>query len=285
MSSAPQTNDTPNWSSIRVSLTRFWEGAPIGQVGTFKGTVLTVWLMLAGEVTLNKAGCQVSAKRGQWIVCHPGARHQQFTDSARILSLHLRVESPANAARWTGSPIVAFKDNVELARCLSRLRGTVALRQLSAEGRLNPEGAPASLDEMLELKEQVTAFFRRLMVILRARDMSYEASPIRDPRVRGSRQRLVTTDFRQGFSRAELAANSGVSASQLDRLWMLELGETPKHFWNWRRLETACALLLEERTGKEVAFETGFAHLSQFSLWFRANMGESPREFQARHGR
>ena len=51
-------------------------------------------------------------------------------------------------------------------------------------------------------------------------------------------------------------------------------------------VQTACALLQGDgHTIKEVAYETGFGHLSQFSFWFTKNLKESPRKFRARHER
>ena len=272
-----------NWGGLRISLSRVWEGPPIGQVGSFRGIVLTAWYLIKGSVVVRKDHCEVAAGPGEWMVCHPGERHQQFTDSARIVSLHFQLESLENAARWTGHPVVAFATNPALRKGLKELRGTTILRNLSENGRLKPECEQASLDAILELKEREIAFFRQLLRVLESQGMNYEVSPINDLRVRESLRRLAGLDFRQGFARMDLARQLGLSASQLDRLWMRELAETPRHFWNRKRLETACALLLEKRQGKEVAYETGFRHLSQFSLWFKSNIGESPRQFQSRH--
>ena len=272
-----------NWAGLHVSLQRFWEGKPIGHIGSFTGVVLTVWHMKAGDVIVRKGDHERCAKAGEWIVCHPGTRHQTFSDSARLVSLHLHVECPAGAARWGGEPVVAFGSDAKLGRLLLKLRQSDSLKKISAQGRLNPESEPATLEAMLELKVRTMTFFSRLITLLRPCGMHYEISPIRDPRVRETRRRLAASDLRDGFSREELARQVGISASQLDRLWMSELGQTPKHYWNWRRLEIACALLQEDRLAKEVAYETGFDHLSQFSLWFRANMDEAPSNFQARH--
>jgi len=245
--------------------------------------VLTVYHLLEGEVLLRKGAGEALARRGDWIVCHPGERYQQFSDSARLLSLHFQLDCPTAAAKWTGNPVVIFQDNSKLEHSLRRLRNTTVLKKLSTQGRLNPEGESASLDAVLELKEHVTAFFRLLVGLLKSSGMQYEASSIHDARVRESRRQLAISDFFQGFSRQNLAKSVGVGPSQLDRLWIKELGETPRHYWNWRRLEMACRLLLETKLVKEVAYETGFKHLSQFSLWFHANMNESPQEFQRRH--
>ncbi|WPJ97538.1 helix-turn-helix domain-containing protein [Coraliomargarita algicola] len=271
-----------HWADLKLSLQRFWEGEPIGQVGQFTGVVLTVWKLKAGELTLSKGNCVEHAQAGDWIVCHPGKRHQAFSDSARLLSLHLQVECPAGAARWVGNPVVVFEHDAELDRLLHRLRRTSLLKHLSQQGRLHPEGELTTLEDILELKECLTAFFRRLVQLLRPLGMRYEVASMQDARVRESYRRLNQVDLRDGFSREQLAQTVGVSASQLDRLWMRELEQTPKRFWNWRRLQAACALLQEDRQAKEVAYETGFDHLSQFSLWFRANMGESPSAFRTR---
>ncbi len=276
-------NTGRDWAGLHLSLHRFWEGDPIGVCGRFKGTVLTVWHIKEGAVTVEKGNCVGHANKGEWIVCHPGERHQKFTDNARLLSLHLHIECPTGAARWTGQSVVVFKEDARLKQCLAKLRRCTVVKQLSGEGRLNPEGEASTLESILELKEKLTAFFHQLVMLLKPLGMCYEVSPIRDERVRGTRHRLATGSLREGFSREELARRVALSPSQLDRLWMQELGETPRHYWNWRRLENACELFLSGATGKEVAYETGFDHLSQFSLWFRTNMGESPRQFQARH--
>ncbi|MDR1282909.1 MAG: AraC family transcriptional regulator, partial [Opitutaceae bacterium] len=230
------------WDGLRVSLIRFFEGPPIGKYGVFQGVVLTVFKFLEGEVTLVKGGVSARARKGDWMVCHPGERFQDFSDSARIISIHLLVESPGNAAAWSGDPVLAFGPE-EAARgggggldaCVRRMRRSAVLRRLEASGKICPLGVPETFAEALELQEVVAAFFRRLMGVLEPLGMRYEAPLIRDGRVRESRQRLSAAGLREGFSRERLAAGCGLSASQLDRLWREELGQTPAQFWNARR--------------------------------------------------
>lgn len=278
------------WDGLRVSLMRFFEGPPIGKHGVFQGVVFTVFKFLEGEVTLVKDGVSAKAQKGDWMACHPGERFQDFSDSARIISIHLLVESPGNAAAWQGGPVLTFGPEtaarVGLDACVRRMRRSPVLRRLEASGKICPLGMPETFAEALELQEVVAAFFRKLMAVLEPQGMRYDAPLIRDKRVRETRQRLTAAGFREDFSRERLAAECGLSASQLDRLWREELAQTPAQFWNARKLQAACALLQgDAHSIKEIAFEMGFRHLSQFSFWFAQNMNESPRAFRNRHER
>ena len=274
------------WDGLRISLIRFLEGPPIGRHGLFHGVVFTVFHLLEGEVTVIKDGRTAQAGKGQWLVCQPGERFQDFSDSAQILSIHLLIESSGNGAGWTGAPVVTLDGDLELERRARRMRRAGILRRQREQGKLTPQAIPATFAEQVELQEVTAAFFVRLLALLEANGMRYEAPPIRDARVRESRQQLATASLRETFSRTILAKSRGLSAAQLDRLWRTELATTPAQYWNRRRLETACALLQGDgHSIKEVAYATGFGHLSQFSFWFTTNMNESPRKFRGRHER
>lgn len=286
MSSFPNQATPCYWDGLRVTLIRCLEGPPIGRHGLFHGVVFTVFHLLEGSVKMKKDGKTEEACKGQWIACQPGERFQDFSDSARILSIHLLIESPANAAAWTGAPLVTMEADPTLERRARRLRDTAILRRVRASGALTPQSEPATFAEMMALQEATSAFFVRLLELLEMAGMRYDAPLIRDPRVLETRQRLASASLRTPFSRESLASGCNLSAAQLDRLWRQELDMTPAQFWNQRRVQTACALLQGDgHTIKEVAYETGFGHLSQFSFWFTKNLKESPRQFRSRHER
>jgi len=278
---------TPSyWDGLRVTLLRCLAGPPIGRHGLFHGVVFTVFHLQEGSVRMTKNGETGEARKGQWIVCQPGERFQDFSESARILSIHLLIESPSNAAVWTGRPLVTLEPDAALEKRARRLRDTAILRRADAKGALTPQSEPATFAEMIALQEATASFFSRLLELLEPAGMRYDAPLIRDARVRETRQQLALASLRTPFSREVLARGCNLSAAQLDRLWRQELGMTPAQFWNQRRLQTACALLQGDgHTIKEVAYETGFGHLSQFSFWFTKQLKESPRKFRARHER
>jgi hypothetical protein len=184
MSSFPIQANPCYWDGLRVTLIRCLEGPPIGRLGLFHGVVFTVFHLLEGSVKMKKDGKSAEARKGQWIACQPGERFQDFSDSARILSIHLLIESPANATAWTGAPLVTLEADASLERRARRLRDTAILRRVRASGALTPQSEPATFPEMMALQEGTAAFFVRLLELLEMAGMRYDAPLIRDIRVR-----------------------------------------------------------------------------------------------------
>jgi len=115
--------------------------------------------------------------------------------------------------------------------------------------------------------------------------MRYEVPAIQDLRVRSSHRQLAAMDIRDPLSRQALAAQEGLTAGQLDRLWRAELGLTTTQYHDCQRLTYACGQLRRHDIPiKVIAAELGFRHLSQFSNWFHSRHGESPRSFRKRPG-
>src|SRR5690606_3889044 len=151
MSTFPSQATPCYWDGLRVTLIRCLEGPPIGRHGLFHGVVFTVFHLLAGSVKMKKDGTSTEARTGQWIACQPGERFQDCSDSARILSIHLLIESPANATAWTGAPLVTLEPDPALERRARRLREAAILRRVRASGALTPQSEPATFAEMMAL--------------------------------------------------------------------------------------------------------------------------------------
>lgn len=79
-----------------------------------------------------------------------------------------------------------------------------------------------------------------------------------------------------------LARRSGLSAYHYLRVFASALGVTPHQYLLRSRLRRAAQHLAEgDRSITEVAFDSGFADLSNFVRTFRRAAGVSPREFRA----
>lgn len=279
----PETAPEASWRDLRLSLNWCYEGKPLWKKLTSNGVHLVAWHLLAGSVTVESEGKTLRAGRGEWLISRPSRRTHEFTDSARIVSIHVAVECPSLAAGWSGATAMVLGNDKLLWRHAVRLQQTAALRELPQKRRRNLIGLPMRLDHALELREALAAFVRRLFELAAPLGLAFGAPVVRDTRVRLSRQALTARGFQNGWTRASLARAHGLSPSQLDRLWRKELGLTPKQHWEQRRLETACFRLQNETTPvKEIAYDLGFSHLSHFSIWFRGMKGVSPRLFRSR---
>ena len=86
--------------------------------------------------------------------------------------------------------------------------------------------------------------------------------------------------------RGSLAAELGLSASQIHRVFKNEPLTPAQYIWE-RRLDAASRDLLEPRLAgrsvAEIAFGRGFSDAAHFSRAFRDRFGCSPREWRLRH--
>lgn len=285
MKLSPSSPETPvAWGRVFLYCSFLADGPAAGiRDGHFNATRLTAWLIRAGSATIDSRGIHGHAKPGEWLVCLPGVRDQTIEKSARYASLHFAVESPDLGAEWTGPAVHVFETTRALDRSLSRLQRTRFARFMKAAGQVRPQDVSSTVTDMLQFQECAATFFRELLLELAPRHTFYSLLAVRDPRVLHSRQYLAQSDFRQHFSRRQLAEQCGLSPSQLDRLWRQELGTTPQHYRDHCRLKRACSLLeTGQHPVKEIAYMTGFHHLSRFCIWFRRKMGESPSSYRKR---
>ena len=79
----------------------------------------------------------------------------------------------------------------------------------------------------------------------------------------------------------KIAREVGLSASQLNRLFMRDRGETVHKAHSRHRLEQAYHLLMRTQLSiKEVAMKLGFRHQAHFAIWFNQETGTSPTDFR-----
>jgi len=101
-----------------------------------------------------------------------------------------------------------------------------------------------------------------------------------DPRVRRALD-FITGDVRHPFTLAELARIAGLSPTRMIALFHTQLGQTPRQFWEGRRIEQARRLL--ERTQlsvAEIAEAVGYTDPFYFSTRFKVVVGSAPRAYR-----
>ncbi|HEU5144160.1 MAG TPA: AraC family transcriptional regulator [Dermatophilaceae bacterium] len=95
---------------------------------------------------------------------------------------------------------------------------------------------------------------------------------------------LADRDYAAPLDLDRLAAAAGLSKYHFLRLFKATYGLTPGDYVSKRRIERAQDLLRATNlTVTEVCTAVGFSSLGSFSTRFRALVGESPSEFQARY--
>lgn len=93
---------------------------------------------------------------------------------------------------------------------------------------------------------------------------------------------LMRTSMPAPLSPSRIAAELGISARQLERLFDRHLQTTPKRYQTVMRLERAHHLLLQtEASIIEVALATGFESTSHFARVYRQEFGVSPGKQRA----
>ena len=98
--------------------------------------------------------------------------------------------------------------------------------------------------------------------------------------------RLMKRHTEDPISIAEIAERSGMSARQIERLFLRHLEMSPARYYLSMRIDRARELLLySDRSILEVAVSTGFTSTSHFSHWFRRLGGMRPSQLRNRRGR
>ncbi len=103
---------------------------------------------------------------------------------------------------------------------------------------------------------------------------------IKDDRLKKSIN-LIQAAFTEKISMDKLAKDAGLSTRSFNRLFLDELGLTPKQIMTFYRIEKAKDLLLMKKSVTDVALDVGYQSVSQFITTFRSVTGQLPSEFRA----
>jgi AraC family transcriptional regulator of arabinose operon len=118
-------------------------------------------------------------------------------------------------------------------------------------------------------------------VLIRAREYSAARDrPLGDKRIQSACD-YMQTHLAEGFSVDDIAAACHLSTSRLAHIFKEQMGVSPKSWGNNMRLQQARKLLLANNDSiNHIARQVGYEDPSQFTKYFKRNMGCSPREFR-----
>jgi len=275
------------WKYLDAHLVWIYEGEPrdSGKIRANSDHV-TAWYVLEGSVEVDLGGVKAKAERGEWLLLPPGESDRCFSENVRILSVHF-------IARWvTGQQLFRLKKGLVLDSSATRgwlklCRPMLRLVRRSYPDAYNqlPE-AIADFDQYTNLHADFQCWLRRVFVALQAFGVEIYLPQTRDPRVMEMLIWLDALPLQNPFRMQAISAVFGLSATQVNRIFCADCGISPKKYFEARRLKFVEATLVATRQAlKEISYQAGFRHQSEFTAWFKKHTGKSPSAFRAAQSR
>jgi len=240
------------------------------------------WLIEGGEVTIEWAGGSRRVGPGNWVQPAPDTvRDQNFSPGAQIVSLRF-------GAEWSGGRILfshpepliwPAEQFPRLAEEALRLQDRVSSVTTNRIGRL--ANVRISLPDYGHIRHAFAGWFTEWVRILHALGHEPKLPGDIDPRVCAAQGILNKRYYLASVPYGEILRECGVSRVHLDRLFVSDLGRTPKQYADRRCLAEAMKLLHDTHlTVKEVTYRLGFPAPSHFCRWFRRHTGVYPRRYR-----
>jgi len=273
------------WAHLHAHLIWIYDGpvSPNGRTGQREAPHLTAWFLRAGEVELRVRNVRIKARAGEWLFPPAGKVWRRFSEDARILSVRYRASWPGGEELFSDGLGVSLKakDYPELERSAKPLAAFV--RRQFPNPDINLLNAPASLETHLRLQKLFAAWLDASVRALNHAGLVPARMGRIDARLLRAVQIVEKHNLATPFAERALAAEIGLSVSQLNRLFLHQFGVSSHSYYERRRHEYAIAALQgSSRTVKEIAYELGFSSLPHFSAWAKRRLGQAPRGFRTR---
>lgn len=241
------------------------------------------WLLRDGSGRFKVGRRWIALTPGEWMVPSFALCAQEFSDDARLLSLHFRARWPDGsplfevgaAARW---PHARHPQVESVARTLLQCCPSGPLLYGMPAIPLTP-----TLDQFLRIAESFRGWLRAFCAAMTAEGHVPTSPPVLDSRVRAGLHWLDQLPLSAKFREPALAAELGLSVTHLNRLFAREINQSPAAYLEQRRWERATHLLTNSSLcAKQIAYELGFCAPSYFTTWVKSRSGKTPTEFRRR---
>jgi AraC-like DNA-binding protein len=272
------------WAHLHAHLIWIYDGpvAINGRQGQREAPHLTAWLLRAGEVELRVRNIRLKARAGEWLFPPAGKVWRRFSEDARIISVRYRASWPSGEELFSDGLGVSLRagDYPELERTARPLAAFVK-RKFPNPG-VHLLSAPATLETHLRLQKLFAAWLDASVSALSRAGLVPARMGRIDARLLRAVQLVEKHNLAAPFAERALAAEIGLSVSQLNRLFLHQFGVSSHGYYERRRREYAIAALRgSSRTVKEVAYELGFSSLPHFSAWAKRRLGRAPRDYRS----
>lgn len=266
-----------DWTTLQVRLHWAYAGevAVQDRRARTRPQFLAAWGLRRGRVELHRGASRWRAGPGEWLLAGPEPMEHTFSDDAEIVSINFRLEWPSGEALLPAPLVLDGPEATRLGEAAEALVGFV--RQAFPGVKLDLWRTEVGMETYFGLQQVLARWVKAYLGAVLAAGVVPERMSGLDARVLAALRELDRWPWSRPFREPELATRVGLSAGHLDRLFVQARGETPRAYWQKRRLESARATLANgDLAVKEVAFRLGFRSAAHFCRWFKAATGESP---------
>lgn len=227
------------------------------------------FMPLQGEISIEHGGVQVKAGPGRMLYVPPKIDHS-FTSSA---------QGSGERVIWLIKDSLWKKHIASDFPMLSIAANSLARELLFY--LLIHDKAPGEKYFISALVETLADSLGGAISQQKHLSSRHVAGRVKDPRVKKALE-LIEDSWRD-CSLAEIAKDSGQSSRTLSRLFLNEVGLSPKEYITLLRMERAKELLRTgELTVTDTALEVGYNSLSKFISAFKRAEGVLPSEFRTK---
>lgn len=242
------------------------------------------WLIRSGTVELEfSSGEREVYGKGQWVFPCQREGIQSFSADVHILSVRFHAEWPNGAALFDRSRTLCMAADTEPALQLeaASIKLYRFLEERLPEQVLQRRLTDMTIVQYLELQPIFFAWlsaYARVMLACGCEPITFS---ITHEKARLALGYLQAWPLERPLQMPVLARQTGMSLSQLNKVFVQEMGMTPTAFWTQRRLKVARSELANSTDSiKSIAQGLGFASPEAFARWFRSCCGHSPRDYR-----
>lgn len=243
------------------------------------------WYIRKGHVSVVTArGQRFEASAGMWLLVPTEQITQQFSDDARILSLHFLCQWPSgeNILANNGGLVLRGTDHPSLESKAVRLERMV--RRHLPDADRNYYGCFSDYERFLSFHILFQQWLAVWFHVQKAGGADLTRILANDDRILRVMRRLNTAPLRDGLPKETLCRESGLSEAHINRMFLAQYGMTIRKCWEQRRLNAAKGHLETSAMPiKELAYTLGFRSDSHFMMWFKQLTGKRPKEYRQLH--
>ncbi len=271
-----------DWRNLRAHVVWAYESVPLALRGTFHDEHLVGWRLLEGSVTVSGRRKTVTAAAGQWVFPPRGEEVREFSEDARVISVHFRATWPDGHELFQeNEPHAGEPDGFpDLDAAARRLAEIIHTRFPDVIGNRLPF-VEAGFADYLALESGLPAWLDAYATAMQSLGARMWTLNTFDERVVHLSEAIDALPLDAELSLADVAGGFGLSPGHASRLFVAQFGFTPREYREQQRVDAARRLLRGSCTPvKEIAFNLGFKQPTHFSAWFKKRTGRFPRAFR-----